>query len=78
MSEIERWLTEEKKLKFTKVRTGFLKMDVVPTAVVGVKSIHVPLGEYRSPMTTTVVAYWGFNERDELTDVWVWKKSEKR
>ena len=76
MGEIERWLTKDKKLEFTKVKTGFLKQDVVPTVVVGVKSIHAKLGEYRSPLLTTVVAYWGFNERGDLIDVWVWKTTD--
>jgi len=76
MVEIERWLTKEKKLELKKTNTGFLKQDVVPTVVVGAKSINAKLGEYRSPLLTTVVAYWGFNDRGDLIDVWVWKTTD--
>jgi hypothetical protein len=76
MSEVERWLAKEKKLEFKKVKTGFLKQDVVPVVVVGAKSINAKLGEYRSPLLTTVVAYWGFSDRGDLIDVWVWKTTD--
>ncbi|MCM2275790.1 MAG: hypothetical protein NDI75_13460 [Candidatus Didemnitutus sp.] len=44
-----------------------------PDQVVGVKSIRVFLGEYRSPLVTSVSAFFAFDAEGKLIDVWVWK-----
>jgi hypothetical protein len=75
MAEIERWLAHDKKLAPTASNVGFLRQHPPPSRVVGVKSIKAKLGEYFSfpLLRTSVVAFWGFNERGELIEVWVWK-----
>ena len=77
-AEIERWLIHDKKLTPVSSHVGFLRQDPPPSRVVGVKSIKAKLGDYWSfPfLRTSVVAYWGFNEKDELVEVWVWKTTD--
>lgn len=40
---------------------------------VGVSSINGHLGKYGFPLRVHVSAFWGFNEKGELVDIWVWK-----
>ena len=58
--------------------TGFLKQEELTQEVVGVKSIEVPLGSYRNfPFGSTWVrAYWGFDEKGRLLEIWVWKDQD--
>lgn len=74
-SEIERWLVQDKKLKPTSSPVGFYRTNPTPSRTVGAKSVHARLGEYLSfpPLDTVVEAYWGFDDKDELIDVWVVK-----
>ncbi len=48
-----------------------------PRKRVGVKSIQAYLGEYRIItnlyLATDVTVFYGFNEKAELIDIWVWK-----
>jgi hypothetical protein len=56
--------------------TGFVEQDwPEPPRVVGVKSIEVDLGDYHaSPIATvSATAYWGFDDKDKLIEIWVWK-----
>lgn len=56
---------------------GFLKQEPGrATEVVGKHSIEAHLGEYRWIFVTSVDAFWGFDERGRLTDVWVWKTTD--
>jgi hypothetical protein len=41
--------------------------------VIGVASIRVLLGEYRTPFVTSVSAFFAFDANARLIDVWVWK-----
>jgi hypothetical protein len=57
---------------------GFWKRDT--DLVVGVKHIEVNLGTYTALFRGTfgwqtmyVTAYWGFNNKDQLVDIWIWK-----
>lgn len=77
-AEIERWLIHEKKLTPVTSHVGFLRQDPPPSRVVGVTSIKAKLGGYWGfPfLRTSVVAYWGFNEKDELIEIWVWKTTD--
>lgn len=74
-AQIERWLLREKRLNPSSSQVGFLRQDPPPSRVVGVSSIKAKLGEYRRfPFQRiSIVAYWGFDEKDELIEVWVWK-----
>lgn len=79
MSEIERWLRDEKNLAPMVSEVGFFKQRPPPSRVVGSRSIRARLGEYyRFPflLRTSVVAYWGFDENNELIDIWVWKTTD--
>lgn len=76
ISEIEHWLAGEKKLRYEKINAGFRKSYPPPPAVIGVQSIEANLGEYRTIFVTSVVAYWGFDERGKLVDVWVRKTTD--
>jgi hypothetical protein len=57
---------------------GFYRQDRTPATVVGVKSIHVLVGRYyQFPIGTTYVeAYWGFDSRGKLIDIWVLKTTD--
>jgi len=57
---------------------GFLKQEPGNTVVVGQQSIRLHLGTYRSsPFAfTSVTAFWGFNERHQLIDIWIWKATD--
>lgn len=57
---------------------GFWKRDT--DLVVGVKHIEANLGTYTTLFRGTVgwqtmyvTAYWGFNNKDQLVDIWIWK-----
>jgi hypothetical protein len=76
ISEVERWLAQEKKLHFARRNAGYRRSYPPPPTVVGVKSIEVNLGEYRTVFVTSVEVYWGFDSKDELIDVWVRKTTD--
>jgi hypothetical protein len=80
MKEIEEWVKskgwKDVAISYSK---GFFRNTPFREATVGVKSITVTLGDYVSfpvGFTTMVVAYWGFNEKGELIDVWVNKSAD--
>jgi hypothetical protein len=52
---------------------GFLNQD--NGQVIGVKSIRTKLSDGRifPFVTTTVVAFWGFDKDGKLIDIWVWR-----
>ena len=54
---------------------GFLRQGRGASEVVGAKSIRASLGEYRTSFcaTTSVTAFWGFDQRGALFEIWVWK-----
>jgi hypothetical protein len=72
ISEIEKWLSAEKKLPAKKGNTGYYTDR---GQVIGKRAIYVLLGEYRSYglLATSVEAFWGFDESGALVDVWVRK-----
>jgi hypothetical protein len=72
IAEIESWLTAEKKLSAKKGMTGYFTDK---GQVVGVRSVSVLLGEYRSYgiLPTSVEAFWGFDANGALVDLWVRK-----
>lgn len=62
---------------------GFWRQESYePMTVVGVSSIRVNLGDYRSALTffflfiTNVTAFWGFDAEGKLIDIWVWKTTD--
>lgn len=62
-------------------KCGFLKQDIYsPIEVVGSKSIEVHLGSYSNCtfpfFTEQVTAFFGFNEEEELVDIWIWKDTD--
>ena len=52
--------------------TGFLKQEFgkKKDEVVGVTSIQGNIGDY-GPMNIT--AFWGFDSKNQLIDIWVWR-----
>jgi len=55
---------------------GFLKQEPPrPMEIIGVASIAVHLGDYGF-FRTSVDAFWGFDEKGKLIDVWVWKTTD--
>ena len=53
---------------------GFLKQESHRAMeVVGKKSLEAHVADYGWPFRTSVDAFWGFDEKGRLTDVWVWK-----
>ena len=61
--------------------TGFLKQELFsPVEVVGSKSIRVHLGSYSNCtfpfFTEQVTAFFGFNDEEELIDIWIWKDTD--
>ena len=51
--------------------TGFLRQESgKPSDVVGVSSIKGNIGDY-GPMNIT--AFWGFDSKSQLIDIWVWR-----
>lgn len=73
LAEVERWLAKNKRLRYDKWDTGFMKHVPPKPEIVGVKTIRADLGQYSSPLPTSVEAFWSFNERGELIDVRVRK-----
>jgi hypothetical protein len=59
-------------------RTGFLLQEGAHQEVVGVKSIRVHLGSYyHFPLgSTSVDAFWGFDDQGKLIKVWIWKTTD--
>jgi hypothetical protein len=60
-------------------KTGFMRHDwPAPPELVGTKSIEVYLGEYyQFPAGKTgVAAYWGFDNKDRLIEIWVRKDTD--
>lgn len=57
---------------------GFMRDDGAVRTMVGVRSIRVLLGEYIQPpfFTTSVTAFFGFDETGRLIAVWVWKTTD--
>jgi hypothetical protein len=57
---------------------GFLKQEKGNSVVVGTQSVRVHLGTYRSSIfsQTSVTAFWGFNDKSQLIDIWVWKTTD--
>jgi hypothetical protein len=78
LAQVKQWLVSEKRLAPQVNATGFVKRDTPKGTIVGVRSIQVTLGEYRTflLLKTCVEVFWGFNEREELVDVWVWKTTD--
>ncbi|MFG1691426.1 hypothetical protein ACGF5M_04660 [Gemmatimonadota bacterium] len=53
---------------------GFLDQRSKPNRVVGSMSIRAELGQYQGlPFVGHITAFWGFDERGRLIDVWVWR-----
>ncbi len=59
---------------------GFLRQAPgEPITAIGASSIEARLGTtyFQFPfLPTTVVAFWGFDDRRSLKDVWVWKTTD--
>ena len=56
---------------------GFDDQRTSTSGLVGAKHIRANLGEYRGIIfSTNVTVFWGFNQRGELIDVWVWKTTD--
>ena len=67
----QRWKSESVRLN-----AGFFKQEAgKQNTIVGVSSVRATLGNYWTfPfLATDVSAYWGFDDKDRLIDVWVWK-----
>lgn len=58
--------------------SGFLRQDSSGQRTIGVKSFRVHLGDYHHfPIgTTSVDAFWGFDDRGRLMEIWVWKTTD--
>lgn len=57
---------------------GFLKQEKGTSVEVGNQSIRLHLGTYRSSLFsfTSVTVFWGFNDKSQLLDIWVWKTTD--
>jgi len=56
---------------------GFDDQRTSTSGLVGAKHIRANLGDYRGIIfSTNVTVFWGFNQRGELIDVWVWKTTD--
>jgi hypothetical protein len=54
--------------------SGFLKQEPgKPRITIGEKSIRVFHGQYSTILNTFVTVYYGFDENENLIDIWVWK-----
>ena len=79
IDEVDIWPRTEKRLNSTVSKTsGFLKQQQPGSSVVGKMSIKADLGVYKTWFffTTSVVAFWGFDEKGQLIEVWVWKTTD--
>lgn len=52
--------------------TGFLLQEPGRIEIVGKRAIRVVLSEAHFLLSDSVVAYFGFDERDQLIAIWVW------
>jgi hypothetical protein len=57
------------------LNAGFIRRLDGKQEVVGAQSVWVDIGSYRTGIleTTSVCAYWGFNESGKLVEIWVQK-----
>lgn len=61
-------------------KNGFRRYGSGENEEIGKKSIRVSLGDYRIIsnyyFVTNVSVFFGFNENDELIEIWVWKTTD--
>nr|WP_321398172.1 hypothetical protein [uncultured Desulfobacter sp.] len=57
---------------------GFLKQGGGAPETIGVSSIRVHLGDYWTfPFSrVSVTAFWGFDHKGELIEIWIWKTTD--
>ena len=57
---------------------GFLKQEDGTPKTVGVSSIRVHLGDYWTfPLSrVSVTGFWGFDQKGELIEIWIWKTTD--
>ena len=58
--------------------TGFLKQERPEIEVVGASSINASLGDYHSSpfLITNVSAFWGFDQKRRLIEIWIWRTTD--
>lgn len=81
MNEVVHFIESENDWKIKYINDSGVTPPNEPSSVnIGVKSIRVLIGQYRSISdlysTTSVTAFYAFNESDELINIWVWKDTD--
>ncbi len=78
MEDILQFVKKEAlEVRYINYEHGFRYQGVGPTKYVGEKSMRVYFGYYRTInnvyLVTDVTVFYGFNDKEELIDIWVWK-----
>jgi len=82
MNDVVQFIKTKKnwEIDYISQEKGFVHQGRKPMETVGEKSIRVHLGEYRIfskyYFVTDVTVYYGFNDKAELIDIWVWKVTD--
>lgn len=82
MNEVEQFIRSKKdwEIEYIDKDNGFTPPTKTSKVKIGVKSIRVFIGQYSSIsdlyFITSVTVFYGFNERSELVDIWVWKDTD--